>query len=160
MQYPNARILYAEDDADTREVVTVILEGKNCQVIATESAAEALCLARAEHFDLYLIDNWMPGVSGVRLCEQLRQFDQHTPVLFYSGAAYETDRESALASGAQGYLVKPADGDALIAEVSRLVSDSRRSGSLPTIGENPVSGSRQLISSTVPTVTVNVLNNS
>ena len=42
MQYQNARILYAEDDADTREVVTVILEGKNCQVIATESAAEAL----------------------------------------------------------------------------------------------------------------------
>jgi len=57
-------------------------------------------------------------------------------------------------------MVKPADGDALIAEVSRLVSDSRRAVSLPTIGENPVSGSRQLISSTVPTVTVNVLNNS
>ena len=126
MKSQYARILYAEDDADTRELVTVVFETQNCQVIATESHDEALRLARAEHFDLYLIDNWMPGVSGVRLCEQLRQFDQHTPVLFYSGAAYETDRESALASGAQGYLVKPADGDALIAEVSRLVSDSRR----------------------------------
>ncbi len=52
MQYQSARILYAEDDADTREVVTVILEGKNYQVIATESAPEALRLARAEHFDL------------------------------------------------------------------------------------------------------------
>ena len=82
MNQPNARILYAEDDADTRELVTLVLEMQNCQVIATESYDEALRLARAEHFDLYLIDNWMPHISGVKLCEQLREFDQHTPVLF------------------------------------------------------------------------------
>lgn len=128
MNQPNARILYAEDDADTRELVTLVLEMQNCQVVATESYVEALRLARAEHFDLYLIDNWMPHISGVKLCEQLRQFDQHTPVLFYSGAAYDADRESALASGAQGYLVKPAAGEQLIAEVLRLVSGSRQSG--------------------------------
>ena len=129
MNPQNCRILYAEDDADTRELVTLILEMQNCQVIATESYDEALRLAHAEHFDLYLIDNWMPGISGVKLCEQLREFDQHTPVLFYSGAAYETDRARALASGAQGYLVKPVDGDELIAEVLRLISDSRQSRS-------------------------------
>jgi len=129
MKSEEARILYAEDDADTRELVTVVLKRQNCQVIATESYDEALRLARAEHFDLYLIDNWMPGISGVRLCEQLREFDQHTPVLFYSGAAYETDRERALSSGAQGYLVKPVGGDELVAEVLRLIADSRQSGS-------------------------------
>ena len=127
MNQPNARILYAEDDADTRELVTLVLEMQNCQVVATESYDEVLRLARAEHFDLYLIDNWMPHISGVRLCEELREFDQHTPVLFYSGAAYEADRERALASGAQGYLVKPADGNQLTAEVLRLVSNSRQS---------------------------------
>ena len=131
MTSPNARILYVEDDADTRELVTVVLEMQNCQVIATGSHEQALRLARAEHFDLYLIDNWLPGISGVRLCEQLREFDQHTPVLFYSGAAYDADRERALASGAQGYLVKPAAGEQLIAEVLRLVSNSRQSASRP-----------------------------
>jgi len=124
METLNARILYAEDDADTRELVTVVLEMQNCQVIAAASYDEALRLARAEHFDLYLIDNWMPGVSGVRLCELLREFDQHTPVLFYSGAAYEADKESAMSSGAQGYLVKPVDGDELTAEVLRLISSA------------------------------------
>ena len=150
MKPPDARILYAEDDADTRELVTLVLEMQNCQVIATGSHDEALRLARAEHFDLYLIDNWMPGTSGVRLCEQLREFDQDTPVLFYSGAAYETDRERALASGAQGYLVKPADGDALMAEMSRLLSDSRQSRSVTATEEKPGSRSRQLISSLCP----------
>jgi DNA-binding response OmpR family regulator len=124
MQTRNARILYAEDDEDTRDLVTIVLGMRDCEVIGTDSYLEALRLAKAEHFDLYLIDNWMPEVSGVGLCERLREFDQHTPVLFYSGAAYETDKLRALSSGAQGYLVKPVDGDELAAEVLRLVSNS------------------------------------
>jgi DNA-binding response OmpR family regulator len=128
MKSPDARILYAEDDADTRELVTVVLEMQNCQVIATGSHDEALRLAQAEQFDLYLLDNWIPGISGVRLCQLLREVDQQTPVLFYSGAAYEKDKARALASGAQGYLVKPVDGDELAAEVLRLISESRQSG--------------------------------
>jgi DNA-binding response OmpR family regulator len=67
----------------------------------------------------------MPGLSGTELTEKLRQFDLKTPVLFYSGAASETDREAARVSGAQGYLVKPADGDKLIAEVTRLIAESK-----------------------------------
>jgi DNA-binding response OmpR family regulator len=128
MKSPDARILYAEDDADTRELVTVVLEMQNCQVIATGNHDEALRLAQAEQFDLYLLDNWIPGISGVRLCQLLREVDQQTPVLFYSGAAYEKDKARALASGAQGYLVKPVDGDELAAEVLRLISESRQSG--------------------------------
>ena len=126
MQSPDVRILYAEDHADTRELVTLIFESQNLQVIATEMPGEVLTLARTEHFDLYLVDNWLPGISGVSLCEQLREFDRHTPVLFYSAAAYEADRERALLAGAQGYLVKPVDGDALVTEVLRLISDSRK----------------------------------
>jgi DNA-binding response OmpR family regulator len=64
----------------------------------------------------------------VGLCERLREFDQHTPVLFYSGAAYETDKLLALSSGAQGYLVKPVDGDELAAEVLRIMSNSSQPG--------------------------------
>ena len=136
MKSPDARILYTEDDADTRELVTLVLELQNCQVIATGSHDEALRLAQAEQFDLYLLDNWIPGISGVRLCQLLREVDPHTPVLFYSGAAYERDKARALASGAQGYLVKPVDGDELAAEVLRLISESRQSGSQIGTGRN------------------------
>jgi DNA-binding response OmpR family regulator len=125
MKFPQARILYVEDDEDTRELVILVLEIEDCQVIATASHDEALRLAQTELFDLYLIDNWMPGVSGLGLCERFREFDQNTPILFYSGAAYETDIESALSRGAQGYLVKPAGAEELTAEVLRLISASR-----------------------------------
>ncbi|MCA1600956.1 MAG: response regulator [Acidobacteria bacterium] len=125
MKSPFARVLYTEDDADTREIVTYVLTNANFQVVAAKDYDEALRLARAEHFDLYLLDSYLRGASGVDLCKKLREFDAQTPILFYSGAAWDADKQRALASGAQGYVTKPADSDELIAEVLRLVSAAK-----------------------------------
>jgi two-component system, OmpR family, phosphate regulon response regulator PhoB len=125
MPTPLHRILCTEDDADTRELLTYVLNQHQCEVVTTETPALAIELARAAHFDLYLLDNWMPRMSGSELCEALRLFDSKTPILFYSGAAFPKDKEDAFASGAQGYLVKPADNDELVAEVFRLIAESQ-----------------------------------
>jgi len=120
------KILYVEDDADTRELVSFVLRQENYEVVLAENNDNALLLARTMHFDLYMIDNWMPGGSGIDLCERLREFDSSTPILFYSGAAYDQDKRAAFAAGAQGYLTKPVENDRLISEVSKLVSEVRR----------------------------------
>jgi DNA-binding response OmpR family regulator len=125
MTTPKGRILCTEDDADTRDLIDYVLTDYRYEVICTHGTDEAIDLAKTQHFDLYLVDNWMPGLSGTALTEKLRQFDIKTPVLFYSGAAYEADKEAARLSGAQGYLVKPADGDHLIAEVVRIIAESK-----------------------------------
>ena len=118
-------ILYVEDDEDTRELVTYLLGRSNYKVFPAESYDDALRLARANQFDLYLIDNWISGGSGIDLCKKLREFNPWTPILFYSGAAYERDKQQAFAAGAQGYLVKPVDNDELIEEVSRIISAAK-----------------------------------
>ncbi len=125
MRSTQGRILCTEDDVDTREVIDFVLTQYGYEVVCSISNVHAIELAKTQNFDLYLVDNWMPGLSGTELTERLRQFDQNTPVLFYSGAAYEADEKAARASGAQGYLVKPADGDQLIAEVTRLIAESK-----------------------------------
>ena len=68
----------------------------------------------------------MSGGSGIDLCKKLREFDTWTPILFYSGAAYERDKQQAFAAGAQGYLVKPAEPNDLIEEVSRIISAAQQ----------------------------------
>ena len=127
------QILYTEDDADTRELVSFVLTISNCKVTLADSDGKALVLARTNQFDLYMLDNWLPGGSGIDLCRKLREFDSSTPILFYSGAAYDADKQEAFASGAQAYLAKPVDNDELVEEVFRLISESRngdrRSGS-------------------------------
>ena len=125
MKSSAGHILYVEDDEDTRDLVTYILANSRYTVVAAANGDEALKLARTNNFDLYVIDNWMSGVSGIDLCRKLREFDSRTPILFYSGAAFERDKQDAFAAGAQGYLVKPAGPDELIAEVNRIISAAR-----------------------------------
>jgi len=125
MKSSTGHILYVEDDEDTRDLVAYVLANSHYTVVAAANGDEALKLARTNNFDLYVIDNWMSGVSGIDLCRKLREFDSGTPILFYSGAAFERDKQQAFAAGAQGYLVKPAGPDELIAEVNRIVSAAR-----------------------------------
>jgi len=125
MSTPKGRILCTEDDADTCELITLILRTEGYEVVTTLSSAHALDLARGQDFDLYLVDTQLPGMSGPELTEKLREFDSTTPVLFYSGAAYESDKEKARQAGAQGYLVKPVPGEDLIFEVTRLIAEAK-----------------------------------
>lgn len=119
------RILCTEDDEDTRELLVYVLNMAGYEVICTDSPLKALDMIKAERFDLCLMDNWMPGLSGEDLCKKIREFDSKTPILFYSGAAYDADRKRAMNSGAQGYLVKPVAEDKLIAEVVRVIAESK-----------------------------------
>jgi DNA-binding response OmpR family regulator len=125
--YPkkSRRILYIEDHEDTRELVTLLLAQKSYEVITGSTIASGVALAGAEDFDLYLLDSWLPDGSGLDLCQRIRQFDQTTPILFYSAAAYASDCDLALKCGAQGYLVKPSQPSELCEMVTELIDRSQ-----------------------------------
>jgi DNA-binding response OmpR family regulator len=118
------RVLYIEDHADTRELVTLLLAQKSYDVITGSTIASGIALAASEEFDLYLLDSWLPDGSGLELCQQIRQFDKTTPILFYSAAAYNTDCDMALKCGAQAYLVKPSHPSELCELVTDLIEHS------------------------------------
>ena len=74
---------------------------------AVGTAAQALSLIQAEHFDMYMIDAWLPEVDGIELCRRMRAFDPHIPILFFSGAAHEADKRKGIEAGANDYVIKP-----------------------------------------------------
>jgi DNA-binding response OmpR family regulator len=113
------RILCVEDHESACELLGVILADHS--LFFASNFADGLLLARRRYFDLYLLDNWLPGKSGIELCWRIREFDPHTPILFCSGAAYERDRQEALSAGAQAYLVKPVDPRELEQTVARMI---------------------------------------
>ena len=125
MTAPKGRIICTEDDQDTRDLLVLTLSMAGYEVVCTDHPEKALIMIKAEKFDLCLVDNWMPGVSGEDLCKKIREFDWRTPILFYSGAAYKEDKERAFAAGAQGYLVKPVLGEELVDEVIRIIAESK-----------------------------------
>jgi DNA-binding response OmpR family regulator len=126
MQTTNTpRVLYIEDHEDTRELVTLVLKQRCVEVVTGSTIASALELAGSQYFDLYLLDSWLPDGSGLDLCRRIREFDQSTPILFYSAAAYEIDRDQALQCGAQAYLIKPAQPSELSNMVTALIESHR-----------------------------------
>ena len=127
MQNKNTpRVLYIEDHEDTRELVTLVLEQKNYEVVTGSTIETGVALAASQQFDLYLLDSWLPDGSGLDLFRQIRMFDKVTPILFYSAAAYEIDRDHALRCGAQAYLIKPSQPTELCNLVTTLIDTHRR----------------------------------
>ena len=115
------RVLYIEDHEDTRELVTLVLEQKSYEVVTGSTIASGVALAGSEKFDLYLLDSWLPDGSGLELCRRIREFDKATPIIFYSAAAYESDRVEAIKSGAQAYLIKPSHPSELCSLVTSVI---------------------------------------
>ena len=125
MPSPKGRILCTEDDADGRDLLVCILEREGYHVTVTGNSDHALAIAKREAFDLILVDNWMPGLTGQELTTEIRKFNQSTPILFYSGAAYDADKKNARDAGAQGYLIKPGGITDLVDEVAKLIAEAR-----------------------------------
>jgi DNA-binding response OmpR family regulator len=113
-------ILFVEDREDAWDIVAFGLP--EFKLTFARSFDDGLRLARRRYFDLYILDNWLPDGSGIGLTRAIREFDPHTPILFYSAAGYAQDIEEALRSGAQAYLVKPVKPEDLEQAVGRLTS--------------------------------------
>lgn len=105
------RVLYAEDNKDSRDLIMITCEISGIEVITAETVAEAWRLAQSQPFDLYLLDTRFPDGDGLELCRRLRVFAPLAPILIYSGNAFEADRKNGLAAGATDYLTKPYMAD-------------------------------------------------
>ena len=100
-------ILYVEDDQDSCQMMTVLLEMSDIEVSCAHSKSHALELSNNKEFDLFLIDSWLKDGDGNDLCRELRKEFPATPVVFYTGCATLPQRKQGMLSGAAAYLVKP-----------------------------------------------------
>jgi CheY-like chemotaxis protein len=110
-----ARILVAEDDPKNREILGDNLEDWGYQVTSTRDGAEALERANHGDFDLILSDWMMPRMTGIKLCESLKQNEntRHIPVVILSTKDSKEDIAQAYDVGAHDYISKPSKKDDL-----------------------------------------------
>lgn len=121
MQPKKRRILCVDDDEDTCFLLTTLLEREGFEAKSVKSVEQALELSRRDSFNLYILDTWFSRGSGTGLCRKIREFDPHTPIIVYSGAAFESDKEEALHAGANAFVAKPQIEE-LLETVKRLLN--------------------------------------
>lgn len=112
-------ILLVEDDGDIREGVRVLLESEGYEVYEAESGNRALELVNKD-MDLIILDIMMPGISGIRTCEESRKI-YNIPILFLTAKARESDKLLGLMAGGDDYLPKPFSYGELLGRVKALL---------------------------------------
>ena len=112
-------ILIAEDDPDIRDGVRILLAGEGYHILEAENGTRALEIFNPE-VDLVILDIMMPGMSGLRVCEELRK-GSTVPILFLKAKSQESDKLLGLTAGGDDYLPKPFSFAELSARVKALL---------------------------------------
>ncbi len=124
--------LVVDDDASVRFVLSKALEGLGIEVTTVDDGAEVMDLVTVRHFDLLVIDLYMPGMNGFEVLRQLRHLDASAlptprtridvPVLVVSGESEPSTVANARRLGASAQLPKPVDILAFEATVRQLIA--------------------------------------
>jgi len=128
VEHTGLRVLVVEDDPAIRELISLHLKLEGYGVVPSADGAEALRLARAEPFDLIVLDIMLPGLDGVSILGAIRRdsANQDTPILMLTARREEADKVLGLETGADDYLTKPFGVREFVARVHALQRRTQR----------------------------------
>lgn len=116
-------VLLVEDNEDNRIVYSTILKHFGYSVIEALNGEEGIAKARAQQPDLVLMDISIPVIDGWEATQVLKHdpATRHIPIIALTAHALASDREKAMEVGCDGYLAKPCEPRAVVAEVQRFL---------------------------------------
>lgn len=125
LRFNGLRVLFVDDEKDSRELVTFLLEQQGATVTQVESASDALSQLQQAEFDLLISDIGMPNMDGYALLRQIRERspDQGRDILAIAITAYagESNQQKVLAAGFQQHITKPIEPETLLKTIWTLV---------------------------------------
>ena len=107
------KILVVDDESRMRKLVKDFLVRQGYTVLEAADGMEAMdYFYEDKDIALIILDVMMPGISGLRVCEEIRKTST-VPILFLTAKAQESDKLIGLTAGGDDYLVKPFSGEEL-----------------------------------------------
>ena len=128
---PGEPILVVDDNVTNLKLLRVLLAQEGFEVRTAKDAPEALAVLEGFRPALILMDIQLPGMSGLELTRQLRNWPElaQVPILALTAYAMKTDEEAALEAGCNGFLAKPIDTRSLTSVIRSYLEAHR--GSAP-----------------------------
>jgi signal transduction histidine kinase len=111
MPLSNLKILVAEDNPINKFLIIKILRSWQIEIDVVENGKEAIDKLRENTYDLILMDTFMPVMNGLEAIKLIREGyasgKENTPIITFSAAVMDTDKETAIAAGANDVISKP-----------------------------------------------------
>ncbi len=107
------QVLLAEDHEVNRELFTLLLGKLGCRVVTARDGVEAVEIGSSRHFDLVLMDIFMPRMTGYEATRSLREKGFAGPIVAVTASALKGERENCIEAGMNEILVKPFKKDDL-----------------------------------------------
>ena len=125
LDFTDVGILLVEDEVDTLDLLTIILEAYGARVEGVTSADEALAVFSQGQPDVLISDIGMPGMDGYELIRQVRELPPDRggliPAIALTAYAGERDHERALSAGFNRHLSKPIEPDQIVDAIATLI---------------------------------------
>ena len=118
------KILVVDDEVDLVKTIQFALEAEGYQVLVSYNGEDALNQSRKEKPDLILLDLMLPKLDGYKVCRLLKFDEQykHIPIMMLTAKTQQKDRLLGMETGADEYITKPFDMEALIEKVKKYLS--------------------------------------
>ncbi len=116
MTEPSTRVLIIEDEPEIRRFLRVSLSEHGYSTLEAGEGGEGLTMAASERPDLVILDLGLPDMDGMDVAKRIREWSK-VPIIILSARGQETDKVTALDSGADDYLTKPFGVQELLARM-------------------------------------------
>ncbi len=103
------RLLWADDEIELLNAHIIFLQGKGYEVTKVTNGPDAIEACRREAFDLILLDENMPGLTGLETLTTIKELHPATPVVMVTKSEEEDIMEQAIGSKIADYLIKPVN---------------------------------------------------
>ena len=119
----NLTILYVEDDADTRELFSSLLEEYCSKLYVAADGIEGVSIYKEQHIDIVLTDITMPNMNGLEMAETILGINKEAYIVILSAFNDSKYLQSAIDIGINSYLLKPINIDKLENTLGKITSD-------------------------------------
>jgi CheY-like chemotaxis protein len=121
----NITILWADDEIDLLKPHILFLSEKGYLVHTSNNGEDAIDAVKDSEFDIILLDENMPGLSGLQVLEKIKTMRPHIPVVMITKNEEETIMDEALGSKIADYLIKPVNPKQILLTIKKNVDTKR-----------------------------------
>ncbi|MDE6187450.1 MAG: bifunctional response regulator/alkaline phosphatase family protein, partial [Duncaniella sp.] len=112
-------ILWADDEIDLLKPHIMFLKGKGYDVVTACSGADAIALVNEQNFDLIILDENMPGLTGLETLQRIKLESPHIPVIMITKSEEENIMDQAVGNKIADYLIKPVNPKQILLSIKK-----------------------------------------